>query len=60
MERSHHRRLTTHFGPHIRGKKIVCLDIPDDFDFMDAELVALIEARVTPHLRRGAPKGKRT
>ena len=60
MERSHQRRLTARFARHLKGKKIVCLDIPDDFDFMDAELVALIEARVTPHLKRGAAKGERT
>lgn len=60
MERCHQRRLTAGFARHLRGKKIICLDIPDDFDFMDAALVALIEARVTPHLKRGASKGKRT
>ena len=28
-----------------------CLDIPDDYAFMDPALVRLLEARVTPHLR---------
>ncbi|MFT3811183.1 MAG: hypothetical protein QM698_14820 [Micropepsaceae bacterium] len=60
MERSHQRRLDQRFARHLKGKKIVCLDIPDDFDFMAPQLVALIEARVTPHLKRGAPQGERT
>ncbi len=60
MERAHQRRLNQRFARHLKGKKIVCLDIPDDFDFMDPQLVALIQARVTPHLKRGAPKGTKT
>jgi predicted protein tyrosine phosphatase len=59
MERSHQRRLASRFARHLRGKRIVCLDIPDDFDFMDAQLVALLQARVTPHLKRGAQPGER-
>jgi predicted protein tyrosine phosphatase len=31
---------------------VVVLDIPDRFEFMEPELVALLQARVTPLLRR--------
>ena len=52
MERVHRARLGARFGPHIRGKRVVCLDIADDFDLMDPALVKLLRARVPRHLRR--------
>lgn len=52
MERSHQRRLSQRFGAHLKGKRVVCLDIPDDYAFMQPELVALLEKRAGPYLRR--------
>ena len=51
MERAHRARLQRRFGPHLKGKRVICLDIPDDYDFMQPELVALLEKRVGPYLR---------
>ena len=51
MERSHQRRLSQRFGARLRSKRVVCLDIPDDYVFMQPELVALLEKRVGPYLR---------
>ncbi len=42
MERPQLSRLKRQFGPHLRGKRVVCLDIPDRFAFMEPELVALL------------------
>ena len=36
----------------MNGVRIVCLNIPDDYDYMDPRLVALLETRVRPHLKR--------
>ena len=47
MEKVHRRRLTQRFGSHLRGKRVVCLDLPDDYEFMDAGLIALLEQRVS-------------
>lgn len=52
MERSHQRRLAQRFGAHLRGRRVVCLDIPDNYAFMQPELVALLEKRAGPYLRR--------
>ena len=52
MEPAHRRRLMAGFKHQLKGVRIVCLNIPDDYDYMDARLVALLEARVTPHLKR--------
>ncbi|HWV04837.1 low molecular weight protein tyrosine phosphatase family protein [Ralstonia sp.] len=51
MERSHQRRLSQRFGSRLRGKRVVCLDISDDYVFMQPELVTLLEKRGGPYLR---------
>lgn len=50
MEKSHRKRLQDRFGKHLRDKRVVCLDIPDDYEFMDPQLVSLLEAKVERHL----------
>lgn len=53
MERAHRAKLQRRFGKHLKGKRVVCLDIPDDYDFMQPELAALLETRVGRFLPRG-------
>ncbi len=50
MERAHERRLRQRFGRHLRHQRVVCLGIPDDYAFLDARLVAILEDRVPRHL----------
>jgi len=52
MEKVHRSRLSAKFRRHLNGKRIVCLDIPDDYDYMQPELVRLLEKKVAPFLRR--------
>jgi predicted protein tyrosine phosphatase len=35
MERSHRAQLQRRFGRHLRRARIACLDIRDDYEFMD-------------------------
>lgn len=51
MEKKHRTRLTRGFARQIKGKRVICLDIPDNYGFMDPELARLIEARAGPFLR---------
>jgi predicted protein tyrosine phosphatase len=51
MEKSHRTKLSKRFRKNLGSRRVVCLDIPDDYDFMDPELVALLKRKVTPHLR---------
>ncbi|WP_321814382.1 MULTISPECIES: low molecular weight protein tyrosine phosphatase family protein [unclassified Paraburkholderia] len=51
MERSHKSRLSRQFGDALKGKKIVCLDIPDKYTFMQPELITLLEQRAGSVLR---------
>jgi len=50
MEKSHLAKLRSRFRTYLGGKRLVCLDIPDDYDFMDPALVRLLEAKVTRYL----------
>lgn len=53
MEYSHKLRLREQFPELVRELHIEVLDIPDDYEFMNPELVALIRERVEPLLERG-------
>lgn len=55
MERAHRAKLQRRFGKHLKGKRVICLDIPDDYAFMQLELVALLEKRVGPHIKSFSP-----
>ena len=50
MEPKHQRRLRADFPESLSFKDVHVLDIPDDYRFMDPELVELIEAAVEPLL----------
>lgn len=51
MEKAHRSRLSAKFKKHLNGKKIICLDIPDEYEYMQPELVELLEAKVSGFLR---------
>ncbi|MGS1127532.1 low molecular weight protein tyrosine phosphatase family protein [Rhodanobacter sp. UC4437_H4] len=51
MESSHRRRLQARHRARLKGKKIVCLDIPDRYTFMQAELVEALLRKAGPLLR---------
>ncbi|MDH6352137.1 putative protein tyrosine phosphatase [Brevibacillus sp. 1238] len=50
MEKKHVRRLTDKFGASLAGKKVICLSIPDDYGFMDEELIEILKSRVSEHI----------
>jgi predicted protein tyrosine phosphatase len=51
MEKAHRNRLSQRFRRHLNGKRVICLDIPDEYDYMQPELVRLLEAKVGGFLR---------
>lgn len=51
MEKSQLSRLKRQMASELKGKRLVCLDIPDTFDVMQAELVQLLQARLRRILR---------
>jgi predicted protein tyrosine phosphatase len=50
MERAHRAKLKSRYRAALNGTRIVCLDIPDDYQFMDPRLVELLKAKVPRHL----------
>jgi predicted protein tyrosine phosphatase len=51
MEKAHRNRLSMRFKAHLNGKRVICLDIPDDYEYMQPELIKLLEAKVGRFLR---------
>jgi predicted protein tyrosine phosphatase len=50
IERMHRNKLQKRFRAALNGKRIVVLDIPDDYAFMDPGLVSLLNARMARYL----------
>ena len=45
MERQHRTKVSKRFRKELAGKRLVCLDIPDNYEFMQPELIELLKAR---------------
>ena len=50
MEKRHKQRLQEKFDQLLNNKKIVVLDIEDNYQFMDEELIETLKASVAPYL----------
>ena len=46
MEARQRKRLTELFAAHLKGKRIVVLNVRDEYDYVDPELIALLEPRI--------------
>ena len=51
MEKKHQVAIETHFGDEAPGKKIIVLDIPDNYYYLEPKLVSLIRKRADPHIK---------
>ncbi len=50
MEKTHRSKLQRCFKPQLKNTRVICLDIPDEFGFMDPMLVRLLETKVSRYL----------
>jgi predicted protein tyrosine phosphatase len=50
MEKSQRAKLMSGLGAALRNKRVVCLDIPDRYAFMDPALVRILNAKVRRYL----------
>ncbi len=48
MEKSHAARLRLKFPEAMSGKRVICLHIPDDYEFMDSALLEELHAKLAP------------
>ncbi len=51
MEKSHLEKIKKKFSEKLRGKQLVCLNIPDQYNFMQPQLVEILKERVPKHLK---------
>ncbi len=50
MEKRHLTQLRRRFARHLGATRVVCLDIPDRYDYLQPELVDLLRRRMQPYL----------
>ncbi|MNF05839.1 hypothetical protein D3C80_2056620 [compost metagenome] len=50
MEKKHQARLQQRYGEELKDKRVIRLDIPDDYEYMDEELIDLLKSRVSEHI----------
>jgi predicted protein tyrosine phosphatase len=50
MEKAHRNKLSAKFKTQLVNKLLICLDIPDEYDFMDEELIHLLKLKVSRFL----------
>jgi predicted protein tyrosine phosphatase len=55
MEKTHRAKLQKRFRSALGGKRLICLDIPDNYAFMDPALVRLLESKVSRFLPAPVP-----
>lgn len=51
MEQRHKTKLKKRFKAQLDKQKLICLGIPDDYEFMQAELIAILQQKVTPFIQ---------
>ena len=50
MEKHHRNKIQKRFFAALKTKRIVVLDVPDEYEFMDPGLVRLLNAKMMRHL----------
>jgi len=50
MEKTHRERLNRKFRHPLKGKRIAVLGIPDDYEYMDPDLIRLLTQNCAPYL----------
>lgn len=50
MEKVHRNRLNRKFKSALAGKRVAVLNIPDEYDYMDPALIALLKSRCASYI----------
>ena len=46
MEKAHRDKVNSKYRRHLNNKRVICLGIPDDYEYMDPELVRILKVKV--------------
>lgn len=50
MEQTHKKKVRQQFREHLKEQRLICLGIPDDYEYMDPDLVEIFKLKVPPFL----------
>jgi predicted protein tyrosine phosphatase len=50
METEHKKRLKENFLEELQGKDVIILEIPDEYQYMDEDLILELKNKVDPYL----------
>lgn len=51
MEKIHKKKVQQQFGTVLKDKKLICLDIPDNFQYMDEKLIKILKNTVPRYVK---------
>lgn len=51
MEKKHKQRMSENFPTETKNKRIIILNIPDEFKYMDLELIEEIKSKVEDYIK---------
>ena len=47
MEKTHKNKIQKKYRSQLKDKRVVCLGIPDEFEYMDPRLVSILETKMS-------------
>jgi predicted protein tyrosine phosphatase len=50
METKHMDRIRQNFSASLEGKQLICLHVPDDYDYLEAELIELLKSKLSAYI----------
>ncbi len=51
MEKMHRNKISKKYKELLRNKRLIVLDIPDNYECMDPELIQLLKTKVSRHVQ---------
>ncbi|AFH50847.1 Putative protein tyrosine phosphatase [Ignavibacterium album JCM 16511] len=51
MEKSQLEKIKKKYSEKLKGKKVICHNIPDEYDFMQPQLIEILKEKVPRHLK---------
>ncbi len=51
MEKAHKNKITKKYKELLKNKKLVVLDIPDNYDYMDPGLIQILKNKISRHVQ---------
>jgi predicted protein tyrosine phosphatase len=50
METKHMDRIRSKFGTSLEGKRLICLHVPDEYEFQEAQLTEILKSKLSAYI----------